>query len=383
MIPYGRQHIDDDDIQAVADVLNSDFLTQGPSISNFETLFKNHVQAGHAIAVSSATAALHIAAKAMGIGVGKRVWTSPITFVATSNAALYLGAEVDFVDVEVESFNMSADALEAKLKQARVNNTLPDLVIPVHMAGNSCDMKRIWALSKEYGFKVLEDASHAVGAGYDGKEVGSCPYSHAAVFSFHPVKIITSGEGGMITCNDLGLAKKCQQLRTHGVSRTDEMRTEKGSWYYEMDDLGYNYRMTDIQAALGASQIQKLDQFIEKRRELVEVYCQNLVDVSVDAPCESEGSYSSWHLYVVLVDDDVAKDKKQIFNDLLDAGIGVNLHYIPVYKQPYYQQNGFENYSLPNAEEYYRRAISLPMFPDLTKDEVVYICDQLKRILMS
>lgn len=383
MIPYGRQHIDDDDIQAVKDVLQSDFLTQGPAVTKFEDIYKSYIKSNHAIAVSSATAALHIVAKAMGIGPGKRIWTSPITFVATSNIAFYLGADIDFIDIDLDSFNMSTEELEKKLVKAKLEGTLPDLVIPVHISGNSCNMQKIWELSQEYGFSVLEDASHGVGAEYDNDKVGSCSYSHAAVFSFHPVKIITSGEGGMITCNDADLAEKCYQLRTHGIHRTDEMKKSHGAWYYSMEDLGYNYRMTDVQAALGASQMNKLDQFITKRRELVEIYNKELSEILVTTPRESDDSYSSWHIYVVLVNEDkVKKEKKQIFDELLNAGIGVNLHYIPVYKQPFYQENGFEGYTLTNAEEYYRRAITLPLFPDLTENEIQYICKELKRILI-
>ncbi len=363
MIPYGRQNISEEDIAAVVAVLRSDFLTQGPAVPAFEQAVVDWVGGGAAVAVNSATSALHIGCLALGVGEGSRVWTSPNSFVASSNAALYCGAQVDFVDIDPATYNMDMGALARKLETA---GYVPDVVVPVHFSGQSCDMKALDALRQQYGFKVMEDASHAIGALYDGKPVGDCRYSDVCVFSFHPVKIVTTAEGGMVTTQDAEMAERLRMLRSHGITRDASRMQESdpAGWYYEQQLLGWNYRMTDMQAALGASQMQRLQAFVRKRRELAARYDAMLAQMpEVVTPAQLSGQESAWHLYVIQVPE--AKHRA-VFDAMRAQGVGVNLHYIPIHTQPYYRTLGFGWGMFPQAEAYYRRAISLPMFPDLT-----------------
>ncbi|MGQ0559082.1 MAG: UDP-4-amino-4,6-dideoxy-N-acetyl-beta-L-altrosamine transaminase [Sphingosinicella sp.] len=379
MIPYGRQDISDEDVEAVVAALRSDFLTQGPAVPAFEQALAAYCGAQHAVAVNSATSALHIACLALGVGPGDLVWTSPITFVATANCALYCGAEIDFVDIDPRTFNLSGERLEEKLVAARRAGRLPKVVIPVHLAGQSCDMAAIGALAERYGFKVIEDASHAVGAGYRGEPVGNCRYSDIAIFSFHPVKIITTAEGGLALTNDAGLARKMALLRTHGVTR-DEAQMEKtdGPWYYEQQELGFNYRMTDIQAALGLSQTQRLDRFIAARRAIAARYDEALNGQPLTCPWQHPDTQSSWHLYIVRLDlTRNLIDQRLVFEQLRAAGIGVNLHYIPVHLQPYYRRLGFRAGQFPEAEQYYRKAVTLPLYPALGEKEQAQVVEAL------
>ncbi len=384
MIPYGKQDIAEEDIKSVVNVLRSDFLTQGPTVPDFEQKLCDHTGAQHAVAVNSATSALHIACLSLGLGSGDILWTSPITFVASANCALYCGASVDFVDVELDTALMSIDKLEEKLAQAEQDGTLPKIVIPVHFAGQSCDMEKIYHLGQIYKFHIIEDAAHAIGAKYQNKSVGNCRYSDIAVFSFHPVKIITSGEGGIAMTNDRHLAEKMKLLRSHGITRDENLMTEEsdGAWYYQQTDLGFNYRMTEMQAALGVSQMKRLDKFIAKRHTLQERYDQLLSELPVSIPYQTNNSYSALHLYPIQIDVDRAKkDRRQIFNELRDKGIGVNVHYIPVHTQPYYLKMGFKHGDFPNSETYYSRVISLPMFPQLCFEDQDKVVSALKAIL--
>jgi UDP-4-amino-4,6-dideoxy-N-acetyl-beta-L-altrosamine transaminase len=381
MIPYGRQSISDADIQAVVDILKSDFLTQGPAVPAFEESVRAYCGAGHAIAVNSATSALHIACLALGVGPGSRVWTSPITFVASANSALYCGAQVDFVDIDPATFNMSPDALAVKLEAAERQGALPNVVVPVHMAGQSCDMVAIRALGERYGFRIIEDASHAVGARYRGEPVGNCRYSDIAVFSFHPVKIITTAEGGLALTNDAGLAARMNLLRSHGVTRdVDQMEREPdGGWYYEQVALGFNYRMTDMQAALGLSQMHRLDTFVARRRELAQRYDQLLSGDPLKRPVQSPDTESSFHLYIIRLDlTRNSVSHRQVYDRLREQGIGVNLHYMPVYLQPYYRRLGFRPGLCPEAERYYAEAISIPVFADLSDAEQDQVVEALR-----
>ena len=383
-IPYGRQDIDGEDIKAVIDVLSSDFLTQGPAVDAFETAIGSYVGAQYAVACNSATSALHLACLALGVVPGDRVWTSPITFVASSNCALYCGAEVDFVDIDLATYNMSMEALTEKLAIAKRSGRLPKVVIPVHMAGQSCDMKAIYVLSQEYGFKVIEDASHAIGGRYGDAPIGSCEFSDIAVFSFHPVKIITTGEGGMAVTNNSILADKMNLLRSHGITRDQTRMQSKsdGPWYYEQIDLGFNYRMTDIQAALGLSQSKKIERYVLIRNEIAERYQSVLKNLPISLPAVLENNYSAFHLFVILLSAEVTNSRHlEVFSQLREAGIGVNIHYIPVYIQPYYQKKGFKKGYCPNAEEYYSRAISLPMFPTLSMKQQDFVGSKLGEIL--
>lgn len=385
-IPYGRQDIDSADIEAVVSVLRSDFLTQGPAVPAFEASVRDFVGARYAIAASNATAALHLACLALGVGPGDIVWTSAITFVASANCALYCGAKVDFVDIDLDSFNMSEQALRHKLEWARKHGVLPKVLIPVHMGGQSCNMAAIYELSREYGFAIIEDASHAIGGGFQSQQVGSCQYSDITVFSFHPVKIITTGEGGMAVTNDVGLAKTMQLLRSHGITRDESemLSISDGPWYYEQIDLGFNYRMTDIQAALGLSQINRLHDFVVRRNEIARRYDKLLIDTSIIPPKIAEDTYSAYHLYVVQLNLEAINTSHQdVFNGLRNAGIGVNLHYIPVYLQPFYQKLGFSKGYCPNAEKYYSRAISLPMFSGLTDGEQDWVVMQLFKLIQK
>ena len=381
MIPYGRQHITQTDIDAVTEILQSDFLTQGPAVPAFEERLAELTSAKYAVAVNSATSALHIACLALGIGPGSRVWTSPISFVASANCARYCGADIDFVDVDPDSGNMAVDKLRQKLEAARSSDSLPQLVIPVHLAGSSCDMQQIHYLAKEFGFAVIEDASHAVGASYQDEPVGSCRYSDITVFSFHPVKIITTAEGGMALTNNSELADKMRLLRSHGISRDESQMTEPshGAWYYQQLLLGFNYRMTDLQAALGLSQSRRLLPIIQKRQLLAANYHRLLADLPLSLPQLDDINISAWHLFIVRLND---KSKRQaVFNGLRDAGIGVNVHYIPIHSQPYYQQLGFDWGDLPVAEDFYERIISLPMYPELTGEQQQYVADTLAELL--
>lgn len=380
MIPYSRQIISEDDIAAVAGVLRSDFLTQGPAIPGFEESVREFCGAGHAVAVSSATAALHLVCRAMGLGEGDWLWTSPITFVASANCALYCGANVDFVDIDPATYNMSAGALREKLAVARREGRLPKIVIPVHMAGQSCAMEEIFALSREYGFRVVEDASHALGATYKGSAVGGCGFSDAAVFSFHAVKMITTGEGGMVMTNDAELARRVALLRTHGITRAaDEMEGEsEGGWYYEQVDLGIHARMTDIQAALGRSQMKRLPDFLKRRREVAGWYGELLAESPYGLPWQDPAANSSWHLYILQCADEAAR--KRIFGAMRERGVGVNVHYIPVYRQPHYRRLGFERGYCPNAEAYYEKALSVPVHAGLTEGDVGSLAEMLREL---
>jgi len=372
LIPYGRQSISEADIEAVADVLRSDFLTQGPTVPAFEQAVASYCGAAHAVAANSATSALHMACLALGVGPGDRVWTSPLTFVASSNAALYCGAQVDFVDVDERTYNMCPNKLAQKLDEAAKAGTLPKVVVPVHLAGQSCDMAAIHAAASRYGVRIVEDASHAIGGTYRSEPVGNCRFSDIAVFSFHPVKIVTTGEGGMAMTNDAELAELMRLDRSHGITRdpAELQHDDVGPWYYEQQRLGFNYRMTDICAALGLSQMARIDRFLARRREIAAAYDNAFADLPVVTPWQHPDTLSAWHLYVILLDRRrVTRSHREVFDALRDAGIGVNLHYIPVYRQPYYRALGFGQGHCPNAEAYYAEAISLPMYPDLTGDE--------------
>ena len=370
MIPYGRQNISQADIDAVLEVLQSDFLTQGPQIPLFEASVATYVGAEHAVASNSATSALHIACMALGLGPEDWLWTVPNTFVASANCGLYCGAKVDFVDIDPVSFNMSVAALEAKLAAAKAAGRLPKILVPVHLCGQSCDMKAIHELSQEYDFHIVEDASHAIGAKYMDKPVGDCRYSDITVFSFHPVKIITTAEGGIATTNDATLAERMSILRAHGITRDEGLMEtpSDGPWYYEQIDLGFNYRMTDMQAALGRSQMARLDDFVARRNALADAYDKAFADSVVSTPVQSPDVYSSRHLYVIRVPTQAnCAPHRQVFERLREAGIGVNLHYIPVHTHPYYRRLGFKPGDFPEAERYYAEAVSLPLFPDLTE----------------
>lgn len=384
MIPYGRQDIKQEDIDAVIDVLQSDFLTQGPVVPSFEKTIATYCDAKNSVAVNSATSALHIACIALGVGKGDIVWTSPITFVASANCALYCGAQIDFVDIDPRTYNMSVDELSYKLKQASKYNRLPKVVIPVHMCGQSCDMAGIYELSQKYGFKIIEDASHAIGGKYRDEQIGNCRYSDITIFSFHPVKIITTGEGGMALTNDKNLARKMQLLRSHGITRDENEMTHAsdGAWYYQQIELGYNYRMTDIQAALGLSQMKRLDEFVSKRHKIAKQYENLLADLPLVTPKQNKDTYSGLHLYIIRLKlTEINKTHRQVFEELRDSGIGVNLHYIPVYRNPYFEQLGFEDGYCPEAERYYGEAISLPMYPNLTEKDLSYIANSLSKYL--
>lgn len=385
MIPYGKQNISKADIEAVVSVLQSDFLTQGPQVPLFEQTVADYVGAKHALAVNSATSALHIACLALGLGQGDRLWTTPITFVASANCGLYCGAQVDFVDIDPHTYNLCPKALETKLKQAQLENKLPKIVVVVHLCGQPCDMVAINKLAKEYDFKVIEDASHAIGGKYQDQPIGNCRYSDITVFSFHPVKIITTAEGGIATTNCDDLAQKMGLRRSHGVTRDPTLMTHEpdGPWYYQQVELGYNYRMTELQAALGVSQMNRLDEFVAKRHEAAERYNSLLAELPITLPWQHPDIYSGMHLYVIRLQlDKINKTHKQVFAELREQGIGVNLHYIPVHTQPYYQELGFKQGDYPEAEKYYAEAISLPMFQDLTNEQQVFIVETLRKILL-
>ncbi|NHW00820.1 UDP-4-amino-4,6-dideoxy-N-acetyl-beta-L-altrosamine transaminase [Stutzerimonas degradans] len=377
MIPYGRQDITQADIDAVVTVLQSDFLTQGPMVPRFEQSVAQHVGASQALAMNSATSALHVACLALGLGTGDWLWTTPITFVASANCGLYCGAQVDFVDIDPRTYNLCPQALAHKLEQAEREGKLPKVVVAVHLCGQPCEMQAIHALAQRYGFKIIEDASHAIGGKYRGEFIGNCRYSDITVFSFHPVKIITTAEGGMALTNDAELAGRMALLRSHGITRDPAQMTHEadGPWYYQQIDLGFNYRMTELQAALGVTQMERLDQYVARRHALAQRYDDLLVGLPVTTPWQHSDSYSGLHLYVIRLQlDRIDRTHRQVFEALRDLGIGVNLHYIPVHTQPHYQRMGFKAGNFPEAERYYAEAISLPMFQTMTEaqqDEVV------------
>ncbi len=380
MIYYGKQSIDASNIEAVVSVLRSDFLTQGPMIDRFERRVADYCGAKYAIAVTNATSALHIACKAAGLSHGDILWTSPITFVASANCGRYCGAKIDFVDIDDKTYNMSVDELEQKL----VVGDRPRVVVPVHLAGQSCDMERICGLAKKYGFMVIEDASHALGATYKGTRVGSCAYSDMTVFSFHPVKIITTGEGGMVLTNNKDLYEKLMLYRSHGITRDSGQMTKEadGPWYYQQIALGYNYRMTDIQAALGYSQMDRLDMFVARRRELAKRYDELLADLPIRTPYQNPETNSSWHIYVVRLNKTrIKKSKTEIFKAMKQRGITLNIHYIPVHLQPYYQDYGFRQGDFPVSEGYYEEAVTLPLYYNLTDEQQDEIIVALEEVL--
>jgi UDP-4-amino-4,6-dideoxy-N-acetyl-beta-L-altrosamine transaminase len=383
MIPYGRQQIDANDIAAVVETLQSDFLTQGPKVPAFEDAVARRCNVNFAVAMNSATSALHLACLALGVGPGDLVWTSPISFVASANCARYCGADVDFVDVDVTTGLLDIQALQQKLQQAAANNRLPKVLIPVHLAGHSCDMQQIAALCRPYGIRIIEDASHAIGALYQDRPVGSCQCSDICVFSFHPVKIITSAEGGMALCNDVKLAENLRALRSHGITRNETEMTEPshGPWYYQQIELGYNYRMTDLQAALGLSQLDRLAQFVHQRIAATELYQTLIKDLPVELPAPARDGVSAWHLYIIRLQQ--PQLRRRVFEQLRAAGIGVNVHYIPIHTQPYYQQLGFQWGQYPQAEQYYSQIISLPLFAGITTAQQQQVVTALRQALES
>lgn len=380
MIPYGRQSISDTDIESVIQVLRSDFLTQGPQVPAFEKAVAEHVGAPYAVAVNSATSALHMACLALGLGAGDWLWTSPNSFVASANCALYCGAQVDFVDIDPRTYNLCPLALSAKLLAAKKTGRLPKVVVPVHFAGQSCDMQAIAALAREYGFKLIEDASHAIGSRWQGHHVGACRHSDITVFSFHPVKIITTAEGGLLTTRDAGIAQKLADLRSHGITRdaTRLERQDEGGWYYEQQSLGFNYRMTELQAALGLSQMTQLDHFVARRQELVARYESGLRGLPLIQPWQHPEAYSAFHLYVVQLSGNASFSRRTLFTALHGAGILVNVHYIPIHLQPYYRRMGFKAGDFPIAETYYDNAISLPLYASLSETDQDYVIARLK-----
>lgn len=386
MIPYGHQDLDDSDIEAVVDVLRSDWLTQGPAIGEFERRVAAYCGSRHAVAVNSGTSALHLACLAAGVGPGDTVWTTPNTFVASANCALYCGATIDFVDIDPRSYNLCPNRLEDKLACAARAGNLPKAVIPVHFAGQPCDIDALRALSAKYGFCLIEDACHAFGAGYRGRPVGRGCGSGLAVFSFHPVKIITTGEGGVAVTDDERIYRKLLLLRTHGITRDgfEAADAESGPWYYEQQALGFNYRLTDLQAALGISQLKRADSMVARRRELAARYDRALASLPVTTPVQGAVGLSSWHLYVIRLHlDALRKSRLEVFNALRTAGIGVNVHYIPVHLQPYFRKRGFKPGDFPVAEQYYREAITLPLYSGLADAQQDFVIETLGGILLN
>ena len=384
MIYYGKQSIDQDDIDAVLHVLTSDLITQGPISTKFEEAISEYTGSQYSVACSHGTAALHLACLALGVGMGDIVWTVPNTFVASANCALYCGAVVDFVDIDKHTLNISVSELKVKLEYAAQKNALPKVIIIVHFGGNSCDLAEIKALSDQFGFSIIEDACHALGGAYKGEKIGSCRYSDITVFSFHPVKIVTTAEGGAALTNSDSLAEKMNLFRSHGVTRDPNLMIGEadGDWYYQQVELGYNYRMTELQAALGVSQMMRLREFVAARHLLAKRYNELLVDLPVTLPYQLAETYSGLHLYVIRLKlDEITKTHKQVFYALRESGIGVNLHYIPVHLQPYYQKMGFQWGDFPNAETYYKSAISIPMFPSLTCEAQTKVIAALHEIL--
>ena len=385
MIHYGRQEITDEDIAEVEKILRSDFLTQGPTVPKFEKGVADYCGASHAIAVNSATSALHIACLALDLGPGDLLWTSPNTFVASANCGRYCGADVDFVDIDPKTYNMSIDSLSEKLIQAEKTGKLPKVVVPVHFAGQPCDMIAIHNLSKHYGFKILEDASHAIGASYDNIKIGSCKHSDITVFSFHPVKIITTAEGGMALTNNKVIAEKLLRLRTHGITNDKTKMEERPKieiWNYQQIDLGYNYRMNDIQAALGLNQLKRLDKFVKQRHEIADYYNVKLKSLPLTTPWQSPNVYSSYHLYPILIKPNyILQLQKLVYNELRKNGILVNLHYIPVHRHPYYEKLGFNKNDFPISEKLYQEIISIPMYPKIQNQHKEYVVETLKKAI--
>ena len=377
MIYYGRQDINQDDIEAVRAVLTSDFLTQGPAIERFEKTVASYCGAKYAVAVCNATAALHIACRAAGLKQGDVLWTAPNTFVASANCGLYCGSDVDFVDIDAQTYNMSTQELEKKLASSAKK---PKVLVPVHFSGQPCDMEQIHRLAKDHNITIVEDASHAIGAEYKGERIGSCKYSDMTVFSFHPVKIITTGEGGMVLTNNPDLYEKLRLYRSHGITRDPNlMSCNDGSWYYEQIDLGYNYRVTDMQAALGTSQMKRLPEFLQRRRYLAKRYDELLADLPLTLPYQMEGTNSSWHLYVACFREDASLTKKErLFQEMKKHGITLNMHYIPVHLQPYYQNIGFVHGDFPVSEAYYEKAFTLPLYYGLSDEEQVTVVEALR-----
>lgn len=380
MIHYGRQDVDQGDIEAVRAVLASDFLTQGPTIECFEKTVASYCGAKYAVAVCNATAALHIACRAAGLKPGDVLWTAPNTFVASANCGLYCGSDVDFVDIDAKTYNMSTQELEKKLASSTKK---PKVLIPVHFSGQSCDMEQIYHLAKEHDITIIEDASHAIGAEYKGDRIGSCKHSDMTVFSFHPVKIITTGEGGMVLTNNSDLYEKLCLYRSHGITRDPQLMSRKdGSWYYEQIDLGYNYRITDIQAALGISQMKRLPEFLKRRRYLANRYNELLADFPLTPPHQMESVNSSWHLYVTCFREGTSITKKEcLFQEMKKRGITLNMHYIPVHLQPHYKKMGFVHGDFPVSEAYYEKAFTLPLYYGLSDEEQVIVVEALRSSL--
>jgi|TARA_B100001964_G_scaffold214146_1_gene251541 UDP-4-amino-4,6-dideoxy-N-acetyl-beta-L-altrosamine transaminase len=387
MIQYGRQKISSTDIESVVDVLRSDWLTQGPMVPRFEKAVADYVKVKFGLATNSATSALHIACLALEVGPGDKVWTSPNTFVASANCAIYCGAEVDFIDIDRLTNNISVDFLQKKLIEAKKLNALPKVVIPVHFSGQPCDMISIKKLSDEYGFKIIEDASHAIGSSYGSNKIGNCEYSDITVFSFHPVKIITTGEGGMAMTNETNLSVRMIRHRSHGITchyQHMQPRPEGEIWNYQQIDIGHNYRMTEIQAALGLSQLKSLDQFIERRHAIARRYDEAISDLPLILPHQSFDRYSSYHIYIVRIREVLCrKTQRQVYDALLNAGIGINLHYIPVYRHPFYEKKGFKKGYCPEAELYFKETITLPIHPSLNNKEQDYIIHNIRQIIKS
>ena len=385
MIPYGRQEITESDIAEVEKVLRSDFLTQGPAVPKFEEQVAGYCKASYAVAVNSATSALHIACLALGLGPGDCLWTSPNTFVASANCGRYCGADIDFVDIDPKTYNMCADALSEKLQRAKAASKLPKIVVPVHFGGQPCEMSKIYQLSKEYGFKIIEDASHAIGASYNDIKVGSCIHSDITVFSFHPVKIITTAEGGIALTNDQNIADKIHRLRTHGITSDKSkmvQRSKNEIWNYQQIDLGFNYRMNDIQAVLGLSQLKRLDEYVRRRHEIAKYYDTELKDLPITTPWQAPNTYSSYHLYPILIKSKLGiKNQRQIYDELRNKNIAVNLHYTPVHRHPYYENLGFKENDFSIAEKFHREVISIPLYAILKNKHQEYVIETLKEIL--
>lgn len=388
MIPYGRQEVTQEDVDLVTSVLRSDFLTQGPMVPRFEQAVASYCGSRYGVAVNSATSALHVACLALGLGPGDWLWTSPITFIASANCGRYCGANVDFVDIDPKTYNMSVAALREKLMLAEAAGRLPKVVVPVHLTGQSCDMRAIHELSLKYGFKIIEDASHAVGGRFEDEAVGSGAYSDITVFSFHPVKIITTAEGGMAMTNDAQLAERMSLFRSHGMTRDPALMTHEsdGAWYYQQIDLGYNYRLTELQAALGLSQLDRLDEYVRRRQLVAAKYDALLGDLPLTLPHQLQAASSAWHLYVVRLKlDEITATHREVFDGMRARGIGVNLHYIPVHTQPYYQKlgeaAGYSNESFPEALRYYAEAISIPMFATLSDADIAYVAEALRELV--
>jgi len=384
LIPYGRQNISNDDIEAVVSVLKSDYLTQGPIVPKFEDDISQYTGASYAVAVNSGTSALHVACLSLGLAENEWLWTSSISFVASANCGLYCGAKIDFVDIDPITWNISVERLETKLIEARENNKLPKVLVAVHLSGLPCDMREIYNLSKEYGFFIIEDACHAIGGKYYNEQIGNCRYSDITVFSFHPVKTITTGEGGMAVTNNYELATKMGMLRSHGITRDPELMDHDpdGPWYYQQIDLGFNYRMTDMQAALGVSQLSRLDYNVKKRHDISDFYDETLSDLPLRLPYRSKEKYSGAHLYIIRLEiEKIERKHKDVYQILRNAGVGVNIHYIPIHTQPYYQKLGFSFGDFPESESYYREAVSLPIFPDLSERDQGFIVSAVRNCL--